>query len=376
MAMNQLKRLLVVLVFFNGCFIEAQTSQARGSNKPMKTSVQSRPYVVNIGSILTFDSMIGKVAKTALEAAVEDVNSDPTVLNGTKLKLTIHDSNFSGFLSIMEALQFMENESVALIGPESSVLAHMISHVVSELQVPLLSFTATDPTLSSLEYPFFIRTTNSDLFQMAAIADIIDYYEWRQIVVIYIDDDHGRNGITSLADQLAVVDERPYIELFLSTRCQFSIVGQEFTKNGWGFAFPRDSELAVDISTAILKLSENGELERIHDKWLLRSACSSQGSKYSVDQLEVKSFKGLFFIIGLACLLALFIYFVLIIHQYTKHKPDPSESTGSSLRSGRLQTFISFVDEKEESVKARSMKRVKEASSCRSNGDDVAVNGY
>ena len=34
---------------------------------------------------------------------------------------------------------------------------------------------------------------------------------------------------------IAIVDERPYIELFLSTRCQFSIVGPDFTKNGWGF---------------------------------------------------------------------------------------------------------------------------------------------
>lgn len=33
----------------------------------------------------------------------------------------------------------------------------------------------------------------------------------------------------------AVVDDRAYAELFLSTRCEFSIVGQEFTKNGWGF---------------------------------------------------------------------------------------------------------------------------------------------
>lgn len=33
----------------------------------------------------------------------------------------------------------------------------------------------------------------------------------------------------------AVVDERAYIELFLSTRCEFSIIGQEFTRNGWGF---------------------------------------------------------------------------------------------------------------------------------------------
>lgn len=34
----------------------------------------------------------------------------------------------------------------------------------------------------------------------------------------------------------AIVDELPYIELFLSsTKCQFSIVGREFTKSGWGF---------------------------------------------------------------------------------------------------------------------------------------------
>lgn len=33
----------------------------------------------------------------------------------------------------------------------------------------------------------------------------------------------------------AVVDERPYVELFLSNHCEFSIRGQEFTKSGWGF---------------------------------------------------------------------------------------------------------------------------------------------
>lgn len=34
----------------------------------------------------------------------------------------------------------------------------------------------------------------------------------------------------------AIVDELPYVELFLSnTRCLFTTVGQDFTKNGWGF---------------------------------------------------------------------------------------------------------------------------------------------
>ncbi|XP_076955605.1 glutamate receptor 3.6-like isoform X1 [Bidens hawaiensis] len=175
----------------------------------------------------------------------------------------------------------------------------------------------------------------------------------------------------------AVVDERPYIELFLSTRCQFSIVGPEFTKNGWGFAFPRDSQLAVDISTAILKLSENGELQRIHDKWLMRSACSSQGAKYAVDRLELKSFKGLFLICGLACFIAFLVYLGLIIHQYAKHKPDLLEPSTLSTKSRRLKTFISFVDEKHESVKARSQRRLKEAMSRASvNGNDLSVSGF
>lgn len=34
----------------------------------------------------------------------------------------------------------------------------------------------------------------------------------------------------------AIVDELPYVELFLSnSNCAFRIVGQEFTKSGWGF---------------------------------------------------------------------------------------------------------------------------------------------
>ena len=33
----------------------------------------------------------------------------------------------------------------------------------------------------------------------------------------------------------AVVDELPYIEIFLSRYCNYRTVGKEFTKSGWGF---------------------------------------------------------------------------------------------------------------------------------------------
>lgn len=97
----------------------------------------------------------------------------------------------------------MESDTVAIVGPQSSVVAHIISHVANELQVPLLSFAATDPTLSNLQFPYFIRTTQSDLHQMTAVSEIVDYYTWREVIAIFIDDDYGRNGVLALDDALA-----------------------------------------------------------------------------------------------------------------------------------------------------------------------------
>lgn len=127
------------------------------------------------------------------------------------------------------------------------------------------------------------------------------------------------------------------------------------------------------MSTAILELSENGELQRIHDKWLMRSACSSQATQFEVERLELSSFKGLFGICGLVCLLALIIYFARIIHKFTKHYPTDIESSGRSLQSGRLQTFISFVGEKEETITAHSKRKHFEGSSSKTNANDESI---
>lgn len=92
---------------------------------------------------------------------------------------------------------------MAIIGPMDSVTAHVVSHVSNELQVPLMSFSATDPTLSSLQIKYFVRTCQSDLYQMAAVAEIIDYFGWREAIAIYADNEHGRNAIAALGDKLA-----------------------------------------------------------------------------------------------------------------------------------------------------------------------------
>ncbi|GJN18809.1 hypothetical protein PR202_gb06011 [Eleusine coracana subsp. coracana] len=165
-------------------------------------SLAGRPSIVNIGSIIRLNSTIGGVSAVAIQAALDDINSDPTILNGTTLHVIMRDTNCDdGFLGMVQALQFMETDVIAIIGPQCSTIAHIISFVANELRVPLMSF-ASDATLSSIQFPFFVRTVPSDLYQMEAVAAVVDYYRWKIVTAIYIDDDYGRNGIAALDDAL------------------------------------------------------------------------------------------------------------------------------------------------------------------------------
>ncbi|GJN32503.1 hypothetical protein PR202_gb21017 [Eleusine coracana subsp. coracana] len=160
--------LLCACIFVSGTMADNQN----GTDNP------TRPTEVRIGALFTFDSVIGNAVRPAIELAVADINADPSILPGTKLSVLMQDTNCSGFVGTIEALQLLAKGVISVLGPQSSAIAHVISHAVNELHVPLISFAASDPTLSSLEYPYFK-------------------------LLPYMDDDYGRGGITALGDALA-----------------------------------------------------------------------------------------------------------------------------------------------------------------------------
>lgn len=65
-------------------------------------TVSARSAVVKIGAIFTFNSTVGRAAKFAIEEAVKDINSDPRILHGTQLTVTLQNSKCSGFLGLIE----------------------------------------------------------------------------------------------------------------------------------------------------------------------------------------------------------------------------------------------------------------------------------
>lgn len=142
-------------------------------------------------------------------------------------------------------------------------------------------------------------------------------------------------------------------------------------------AFQRDSPLAADMSTAILQLSESGQLQRIHDEWFSRSSCSSDDSEMGATRLGLRSFWGLFLMCALICVFALVMFFARVCWQYSKYsgseEPDEpkDDSAGTAeiaaeavaemqrrrpKRLGSFKELMQFVDKKEEEVR-KSMKR-------------------
>ena len=93
---------LVVLVVAFSVF---SPSYCTNTHRNVSDVWNTRPSFVNVGALFAFNSTIGRVAKTAIELAVNDVNSNENFLNGTKLVLTMADSNCNALVGTVEGSQ-------------------------------------------------------------------------------------------------------------------------------------------------------------------------------------------------------------------------------------------------------------------------------
>ncbi|GAB2240631.1 hypothetical protein Droror1_Dr00021149 [Drosera rotundifolia] len=102
----------------------------------------------------------------------------------------------------------------------------------------------------------------------------------------------------------------------------------------------------------ILTLSENGNLQRNHDKWLSNAVCSGE------NRLSLQSFRGMFLIMGMACFVAILYFFCKVIGQYCKFnkedtvaKIEPSVRPRPAMRLSSFRELKVFVYRKEDEVK-------------------------
>ncbi|KAM4130329.1 hypothetical protein ACJW30_01G092700 [Castanea mollissima] len=130
----------------------------------------------------------------------------------TRLHLHSRDSKFDVVEAAAGALDLIKNLEVqAILGPQNSMEAEFIIDLGKKAQVPIVSFLATSPSLTSLQSPYFFQVAQNDSSQVKAVSAIVKAYGWKEVVPIYIDNKYGQGIIPYLIDALQDVDAHvPY----------------------------------------------------------------------------------------------------------------------------------------------------------------------
>ncbi|GAB4849435.1 hypothetical protein Ancab_040178 [Ancistrocladus abbreviatus] len=121
-------------------------------------------------------------------------------------KITSSSITFSPALYLMEKV-----EVKAILGPVTSMEAEFIVNMGTKAQIPIISYSATSPLLSSTRASYFIRAAQNDSAQVQAIGALLQAFGWREVVPIYADNEFGEDIIPYLEDTLQQINVRiPY----------------------------------------------------------------------------------------------------------------------------------------------------------------------
>ncbi|KAK6176864.1 hypothetical protein SNE40_015081 [Patella caerulea] len=116
---------------------------------------------------------------------------------------------------------------IAVVGAQSSNLAVSILPTLSNLAIPLISYSATSPDLDDrINYPYFLRTVPSDALQVEAILNVVKQLNVSHVGAINVNNNYGRKAV-ALFKRLA---ENSRICVEDSFELAESELSEEFTK--------------------------------------------------------------------------------------------------------------------------------------------------
>ncbi|KAL3825956.1 hypothetical protein ACJIZ3_021985 [Penstemon smallii] len=207
-----------------------------------------------------------------------------------KLVLHVRDSNWQVINAADSALSLLKDEEVdAIIGPQKSAQSTFVIGLADRANVPVISFSATSPSLYP-HTPYFVQATIIDSAQVGAIVDIVKYFNWSQVVIINEESDYG-NGINpylsnALHDANARVSHRSLIPSAASDDFVLHELYKMKTMQTRVFVVHISSSLA---SKFFPKVKEAGMMSKGY-AWIVTSGLMDL--LYSLDSDVVESMEG------------------------------------------------------------------------------------
>ncbi|XP_067245198.1 extracellular calcium-sensing receptor-like [Chanodichthys erythropterus] len=144
--------------------------------------------------------------------AVREINQRQDLLPNLSLGYHIRDSGDDIPVSVKRSLLLVNGQpergsgqsceethkqpSPVIVGEASSGVSMAVLRTLGSFKIPLVSYFASCSCLSNKrEFPAFMRTMPSDLFQIKALVKLVHYFHWTWVGVIGVDTDYARFAI-------------------------------------------------------------------------------------------------------------------------------------------------------------------------------------
>ena len=143
----------------------------------------------------------------AMLFAIDQINNDMSLLPNLAIGYDVRDSCNDEIIGLNEALDFEfrynrpSNIStpvlLGIVGPAYTSVTHSVATLLSLeiIQIPLVSYASSDAALSNKDlYEYLLRTIPSDNLQTNAMVDLVSYFGWEYVSVIFTDNDYGESA--------------------------------------------------------------------------------------------------------------------------------------------------------------------------------------
>ncbi|KAL7400736.1 hypothetical protein ABVT39_016945 [Epinephelus coioides] len=154
-----------------------------------------------------------KFARTVI-FTVAEINRDSKLLPGVSLGYRLYNGCGSENLirAAVEAVTGDDSKGCsgqiqALLGHSSSGVSEDINIILSPLSIPQVSHLSTCACLSDKRlYPTFFRTVPSDRFQIIGLVQLMEYFDWRWVGIIYSASLYSEKGTAEFTKEAKKVD--------------------------------------------------------------------------------------------------------------------------------------------------------------------------
>ncbi|MED6218042.1 hypothetical protein PIB30_023283 [Stylosanthes scabra] len=195
--------------------------------------MQSKATIpVNVGVVLDSNTWIGKLSLSCIEMALSDLYASHPHYK-TRLIINVKDSKSEVMDAALAAQDLIRSKEVkAMIGPQNSRQANLVIEVGHKSHVPIISFSATSPSLTSpqIHSPYFFRVAQNDASQVQAVSAIIQAFEWNQLVLIYSQGIYEEELIPFMARTLQEGNVQIPYQIAIPTLATDQIISQELYK--------------------------------------------------------------------------------------------------------------------------------------------------